>query len=110
MQSKLEELLKLEIHIPNNPAPGGRIAMNETELQEIIDGKPMPTWKFIPWIFEYLGYELEKKRPPPPEEKDGDDDVPLDDDDDEDKKKKKDHEAKKRREEEEKKRKEEEEV
>jgi hypothetical protein len=37
----------------------------------VIDGKALPAWKCIPWIFEYLGYPLEKKRPPPPEEKEG---------------------------------------
>lgn len=60
-------MLKFEIHIPNNPLPGGRIGLSETELQEIAEGKPFSAWKFIPWIFDYLGFELEKKRPPPPE-------------------------------------------
>ena len=49
---------------------GGRIGLNELELSEVIEGKPIPAYKFIPWIFDYLGYELEKKRPPPPEPKD----------------------------------------
>lgn len=69
VREKLEELMKYEVHIPNNPVPGGRIGLSEQELLEVVEGKPMPAWKFIPWIFDYLGYPLEKKKPPPPEEK-----------------------------------------
>ena len=65
VRSKLDELNSLEIHIPNNPVPGGRIGMSEQELVDVMDGKVFPTWKYIPWIFDYLGFELEKKRPPP---------------------------------------------
>lgn len=28
----------------------------------------MPSWKFIPWILDHLGFELMKKKPPPPVE------------------------------------------
>ena len=69
VRDKLEELMRYEIHIPNNPAPGGRIGLSEQELLEVIEGKPMPAWKYIPWIFDFLGFPLEKKKPPPPEEK-----------------------------------------
>ena len=108
VKQKLEELIKFDGHIPNNPMHGGRIGLSEPELQEIVEGKPFPAWKFIPWILHYLGYHLEKKKPPPLEEKpegSGDQDEDLD----EDAKKKKDAEAKKKAIEEEKKRKEEEE-
>ena len=69
VRDKLEELMRYEIHIPNNPIPGGRIGLSEQELQEVIEGKAIPAWKYIPWIFDFLGYPLEKKKPPPPEEK-----------------------------------------
>jgi hypothetical protein len=51
----------------------------------VVDGKPMPAWKFIPWILNYLGMPLDKKKPPPPEEKP---EEPEEDLDDEAKKKK----------------------
>lgn len=28
----------------------------------------MPSWKFIPWILDYLGFDLMKKKPAPPAE------------------------------------------
>lgn len=28
----------------------------------------MPSWKFIPWILDHLGFELMKKKPTPPVE------------------------------------------
>ena len=68
VRSKLEEIMKFEVHIPNNPV-GGRIGMSEQELQDTIEGKPLPAWKYVPWILDYLGYPLEKRKPPPPEEK-----------------------------------------
>lgn len=66
VKNKLEELNRTEVHIPNNPS-GGRIGLSEQELQDVVEGKTFPAWKYIPWILEFLGYELEKKRPPPPE-------------------------------------------
>lgn len=72
VRAKIDEMRSLEIHIPNNPASGGRIGLSEQELAELIEGKSFPAWKFIPWIFNYLDYELEKRRPPPPEPKDPD--------------------------------------
>lgn len=69
VQSRLEEMMKYEVFIPNNPVQGGRIGMSEQELNEVIDGKPLPAWKYVPWILDYLGYPLEKRKPPPPEEK-----------------------------------------
>ena len=95
--------MALEIHIPNNPAPGGRIGLNEKELQDIVEGKPFAAQKFVPWIFDYLGFPLEKKRPPPPEEKEGEE-VPEEELDEDEKKKRKDAEIKKKKEEDEKRR------
>jgi len=65
VRSRVEELMKSEGHIPNNPLPGGRIGLSEHELAEVIEGKVFPASKFIPWILHYLGYPLMKKRPPP---------------------------------------------
>jgi hypothetical protein len=52
VRSRIEEMIKLEIHIPNNPMPGGRIGLSEDELKEVVEGKAIPAWKFIPWIFD----------------------------------------------------------
>ena len=65
VRSKIQEMSELEVHIPNNPI-GGRIGLKEEELKEIVEGKQFPNWKFVPWILNDLGYELEKKKPPPP--------------------------------------------
>ena len=95
VKNTLEELIKSEVHIPNNPVPGGRIGLSETELNEVIEGKQFPAWKFIPWILNYLGCPLEKKRPPPPEEK-PEGENPPEEEIDEETKKKRDQEAKKK--------------
>ena len=108
VKNRLVELMQMETHIPNNPIEGGRIGLSETELADIVDGKPFPAWKFIPWILDFLGHPLMKKRPPPPEEKpEGEEEV---EELDEETKKKRDAEARKKAIEEEKKRKEEEEI
>lgn len=107
IKQRVEALVKQEIHIQNNPLPGGRIGLSEVELNEIIEGKPVPASKFIPWILDFLGHPLEKKKPPPPEEKpEGE---VVEEEVDEETKKKREAEAKKKAIEEEKKRKEEEE-
>lgn len=112
VRSKLEELIKGEGHLPNNPLPGGKIGLSEPELNEVIEGKPFAASRFIPWILNYLGYPLEKRRPPPVEVKEGEGDgadgAPAEEIDEETKKKR-DAEARKKAIEEEKKRKEEEE-
>jgi hypothetical protein len=43
------------------------ICMSEQELQDVKDGKQIHTWKFLPWVLEYLGVPLMQK-PPSPEE------------------------------------------
>ena len=54
--------------MPNNvEEPNSRIGLSWNEIEEIKSGKPFPSWKFIPWVLDYLGYKL-MKRPPPPEE------------------------------------------
>lgn len=42
------------------------MGLSETEIAEIRSGKPFPSWRFIPWVLDHLGYEL-MRRPPPPE-------------------------------------------
>jgi hypothetical protein len=117
VKDKLETLMKSvlagETHIPNNPAYVSlglsRIGLNDSEINDVIEGKPFAAWKFIPWLLDYLGYDLEKKKPPPPEPKE--EGIELEDEDlDDDQRKKKEIEAKKKRDEEEKKKKEEEEA
>jgi len=39
VKTTLDELMKSDVHIPNNPMPGGRIGLSETELNEVIEGK-----------------------------------------------------------------------
>jgi transcriptional regulator with XRE-family HTH domain len=44
------------------------VCLSENELADIKEGKPIPSWKFLPWIMEFLGIPLRVKDPPPPEE------------------------------------------
>ena len=55
--------------LPNNITNDGpcMICMSDQELTDIKEGKPMPSWKFIPWILEHLGVPLRVKEKPPPE-------------------------------------------
>lgn len=71
VKQRLSQLLKRDAHIPNNFEPHGKsqIGLSEKELEEIKQGKPFPSWKFIPWILDSLGYQLQKKPPPPEEDK-----------------------------------------
>ena len=57
------------IKLPNNITTEGpcEICLSEKELTEIKEGKPMPSWKFLPWIMEFLEIPLRVKDPPPPE-------------------------------------------
>ena len=60
----------MSIKLPNNSTTEGpcMICLSEKELNEIKEGKPMPSWKFLPWIMEFLGIPLRIKDPPPPAE------------------------------------------
>lgn len=70
VQEKLSEILAMPVKLPNNITDEGEcmISMSEAELNDIKEGKPFPSWKFLPWIMEFLGVELRVKDPPPPEE------------------------------------------
>jgi hypothetical protein len=51
--------------VPNNVEEGNsRIGLSWTEIEDIKSGKPFPSWKFIPWVLDFLGHKL-MKRPPP---------------------------------------------
>ena len=56
--------------LPNNITEDGdcMVGLNEAELNDIKEGKPFPSWKFLPWVMEFLGVLLRVKDPPPPEE------------------------------------------
>jgi hypothetical protein len=43
--------------------------LSQQEIDEIKLGKPFPSWKFIPWILNDLGFTLMKRPPAPVEEK-----------------------------------------
>lgn len=60
----------MPVKLPNNITDEGEcmISLSEGELNEIKEGKPFPSWKFLPWIMEFLGVDLRVKDPPPPEE------------------------------------------
>ena len=55
--------------LPNNISDQGpcMICLSESELNDIKEGKPFPSWKFLPWILEFLGIKLDIKPPPAPE-------------------------------------------
>lgn len=68
VKSKLEAILKEDFHEPNNVIPGqSKISLSQEEINEIKTGKPFPSWRFIPWILDHLGYPL-MRQPDPPEE------------------------------------------
>lgn len=99
----MTEILANDVHLPNNVVENlSAISMSQEEINEIKDGKVMPAWKFIPWIFEFLGIELMEK-PVQPE----DDQEPNFDDMDDDQKKEWEEKKKKKEKLEEQKRKEE---
>ena len=60
--------MKEDFHEPNNVIPGvSKISLSQEEINEIKTGKPFPSWRFIPWILDHLGYAL-MRQPDPPEE------------------------------------------
>ena len=70
VQEKLRTIMSEPVKLPNNITGDGpcMICLSESELNDIKEGKPMPSWKFLPWIMEFLGISLRVKDPPPPEE------------------------------------------
>ena len=106
VQDKLREIISMPVKLPNNITNEGpcMICMSESELAEIKEGKPIPSWKFLPWIMDFFNIPLRVKDPPSPEE-DSETDAEWDEarlkqHKDKIKKKKKEAEAKKKAEEE----------
>jgi len=82
VKTRLSQILKLDHRLPNNIIPGlSMVSLSESELEEIKSGKPFPSWKFIPWILDYLGYELQKRSPPPIPEGDDQPELELSEED-----------------------------
>lgn len=71
VKDKVVELSQRETHQPNNPLGGYKIGLSEQESLDINDGKNFEVQRLVPWVLDYLGHPLEKKRPPPPEKKEG---------------------------------------
>ena len=70
VQDKLREILGWEKKPPNNitdEAPCS-ICLSQEELDSIKSGAPFPSWKFLPWVLEFLGVPLCISDPPPPEQ------------------------------------------
>ena len=69
VQNKLREIMAQPAKLPNNISDQGpcMICLSEAELNDIKEGKPFPSWKFLPWILEFLGIKLDIKPPPAPE-------------------------------------------
>jgi hypothetical protein len=44
------------------------VCLSNEELNEIKEGKPFPSYKFLPWILEFLGVPLMQRPPAPPVE------------------------------------------
>jgi hypothetical protein len=61
--------LQEEVHLPNNIDPDeAMIGLSAKEIEHIKDGKPFPSWKFLPWVLDELGYALmERPKPEEPE-------------------------------------------
>ena len=46
------------------------VSMNEEELETIKKGEKFDSWKFLPWILEYLGVPLRENKKPEEAEQD----------------------------------------
>jgi len=69
VKKRIMAILKADHKLPNNVVPGSsKVGLSDHEVDEIKSGRPFPSWKFIPWIIDELGYPLMKRPPPPPPE------------------------------------------
>jgi hypothetical protein len=65
VKRRIKKILS-EKKLPNNVIPQlSAVGLSQQEVDEIKLGKPFPSWKFIPWVLDELGFKL-MKRPPPP--------------------------------------------
>jgi len=54
-----------ENFVPNNPlAEDYPLGLSEEEWNQILEGKPFDAFNFLPWFYEFMGHETEKRRPP----------------------------------------------
>jgi hypothetical protein len=59
VKSRMQKILESEVHLPNNVEPElSAVGLSQQEIDEIKLGKPFPSWKFIPWVIDELGYPL----------------------------------------------------
>jgi YHS domain-containing protein len=59
-------------HLPNNPlAETYGLGLSENEWNLAKEGKPLDPITLLPWFYEHMGYECEKRRPPPIPEGEG---------------------------------------
>jgi hypothetical protein len=61
VQDKLREILAMPSKLPNNICPETgpcMVSMSQEELDAIKEGKVMATWKFLPWVLEFLEIPL----------------------------------------------------
>lgn len=70
VRNKLAQIMAMPEKPPNNVTDEGPCAVccSVQELQDIKDGKFIPSWKFLPWVLEYLEVPLMQRPAPPPEE------------------------------------------
>ena len=71
VQNKLREIIAMPAKLPNNITEEGpcMVCLSEEELEAIKQGQPFPSWKFLPWILEFLEIPLAVKPPiKPPED------------------------------------------
>ena len=60
--------MEIENKPPNNVRTDGpcMVSLSQDELELIKDGKKFESWKFIPWILDYMKIPLTQRPPPPP--------------------------------------------
>lgn len=69
VKERLTTILAEEAHLPNNVDPEeSSIGLSQKEIDDIKTGNPFASWKFIPWMLDFLGYALKKRDPVEPEE------------------------------------------
>lgn len=65
VSDKMQMMRERAEFLPNNPlAEDYKIGMSEDEWKLILEGKGYDAANFLPWLYEYLDLETEKRRPP----------------------------------------------
>jgi adenylate kinase family enzyme len=61
-----------DVLLPNNPlAEDYKLGLSEEEWNVIREGTPFDAFNYMPWFYEFMGHETEKRRPPPKAEGEG---------------------------------------